>query len=232
MNELEVGPAGSKRLLVTLLLAVPLALAVGGAGGFWLGRRSSPGGEPPPVVEASAGANGAPVAPPPAPAVVAPPAAVVPPTLDALVPIRAPLAPAAAEAEGPGHSRREAETLHRRVQDELEAKGLLPGDLPPEARRLDDRIYAALRASDWNRAIDLTNQLGRAVAAIQIDRSFLDQKLKRLSARRAASPPGAEAGAGASAEIDALLEEATALAADGQYGSANRRINRIAALLR
>ncbi len=223
------------------LAASFLSLAVGLSVGLWLGRRSAPAPElapaPPPPVAVAA------LPPPPLP----PPASPAPPAAAALDARERELdlreravaareaaldrrgkAPAPARGDdSPPHTRREVEALHRRVLDDLETKGLLRDDLPPEARPLDDEIYAAMKAGDFERAGDLTVALGRAVAAVQVDEQFLDAKLKRLSSRRRderLSPDG-------SAQVDALLEEATSLAADGQYGSANRRINRIAALL-
>jgi hypothetical protein len=103
----------------------------------------------------------------------------------------------------------------------------LPADLPADAARLDDQIYAALRGGQYDRAIDLAERLGRAVAAVQVDRAFLDTKMRRVAGLRGHRSVAAET----ASQVDALLQEVTSLAADGQYGTANRRVNRIAALL-
>jgi hypothetical protein len=143
------------------------------------------------------------------------------------VPVAAPVAGPRARATQSVHSEQEAELGHRRVQNEMEAKGLLAADLPADAARLDDQVYAAMRAGEYDRAVDLTDQLGRAVAAVQVDGAFLDSKMRRVAALRTRKQVAAQA----ASEIDALLQEVTSLAADGQYGTANRRVNRIAALL-
>ena len=136
-------------------------------------------------------------------------------------------APVPASHAKPRHSQREAELQHRRVLDAMQAKGLLPGDLPPDVRSLNDDVYAALRLGDYDRSLDLSEELGRAVAQIQVDQPFLDAKMRRISKRvQKAAVPQATA-----VQVDALLQEVTSLAADGQFGSANRRMNRIAALL-
>jgi hypothetical protein len=137
-------------------------------------------------------------------------------------PLQAKPAPAAQ-----AHTQQEAEIAHRRVENEMEAKGLLPADLPADAARLDDQVYAAMHAGEYDRAVDLAERLGRAVAAVQLDQAFLDSKMRRIAGlrnqKKVAGPTAAE--------IDGLLQEVTSLAADGQYGTANRRVNRIAALL-
>jgi hypothetical protein len=125
------------------------------------------------------------------------------------------------------HTEQEAEIAHRRVQNEMEAKGLLPADLPADAARLDDQVYAAMHAGEYDRAVDLTERLGRAVAAVQLDQAFLDSKMRRVAGLRRQKKVPADT----ASEIDGLLQEVTSLAADGQYGTANRRVNRIAALL-
>jgi hypothetical protein len=132
-----------------------------------------------------------------------------------------------APASRAAHTAKEAELSHRRVLDDMDAKGLLPSDLPPDAARLDKQIYAAIRAGAYDRAVDLTAKLGRAVAAVEVDRTFLDAKMRRVAGLRSHKPVSADT----SSEIDLLLQEVTSLAADGEYGTANRRVNRIAALL-
>ncbi len=142
------------------------------------------------------------------------------------VPLVAPTAampPRAAQA----HTAQEAEIAHRRVLNEMEAKGLLPTDLPAEAARLDDQIYAALHGGEYDRALDLSERLGRAVAAVELDQAFLDSKMRRVAGLRSQKKVAPQT----ATEIDGLLQEVTSLAADGQYGTANRRVNRIAALL-
>jgi len=145
----------------------------------------------------------------------------------AAVPREAVLRPRPPRPAGPIRGRDEAELRHRRALDEMQAKGLLDSDLPPEAAGLDRQVYASLRAGDYDRAFDLSEALGRAIAAVEVDRRFLDEKLRRVAALRHKHQVDAQA----STEIDTLLQEATSLAADGQYGSANGRINRIAAML-
>ncbi|MHB8420128.1 MAG: hypothetical protein ACYDCL_18790 [Myxococcales bacterium] len=159
-------------------------------------------------------------------AATAAPAPAPPPAAPGPAPrAREPGAPA--QPPVPLHGRDEAELRHRRALDEMQSRGLLPTDLPPEAGALDRRIYGALQAGEWDRAFDLSEQLGRAIAAVEIDQRFLDAKLRRVAALRQRRKLGETAGT----EVDALLQEATSLAADGQYGSANGRINRIAAML-
>ena len=109
----------------------------------------------------------------------------------------------------------------------MQSRGLLEDDLPADARGLDRQIYTAIRRGEYDRAVDMCELLGRAVAAVRVDRAFLDGKLQRVGNLRSRRPMDPTS----SAQIDSLLAEVTALAADGDYGSANGRINRIAALL-
>ncbi len=131
---------------------------------------------------------------------------------------------ALALATAPLHTHEQAELRHRDALGQLQEKGLLMSDLPPEVASLDAAAAAALRAGEWDRAFALADELGRAVARLELDQRFLDAKLRRLGAQLGRKPLD-----GAAAEQ--LLREATSLAADGQYGSANARLNRLAAML-
>lgn len=94
------------------------------------------------------------------------------------------------------HTREEAEIAHRRIENEMEAKGLLSSDLPADAARLDDQVYAAMHAGEYDRAVNLAERLGRAVAAVQLDQAFLNSKMRRVAGLRShkqvAAPTAAE----------------------------------------
>jgi DNA repair exonuclease SbcCD ATPase subunit len=116
---------------------------------------------------------------------------------------------------------------HKKVLAELDARGILVSDLPPEAQPLNAEIYAARRQGDLARAADLLVNLSAVVAKFKVDQRFVEQKIGRLQGARAAanlSDPQRQ-------EVEKLLRDVTSSFSDGKYDQANRGLNRIAAIL-
>jgi len=119
------------------------------------------------------------------------------------------------------------EARHKKLLDDLAARGLLIADLPVEDQPLNADIWAARRQGDFARASDLLIELSRAVKQLQVDQRLVEQKMRRLQSQRAS----ARLSDAQRKEVESLLREVTASYSDGRYDEANRGLNRIAAVL-
>jgi len=119
------------------------------------------------------------------------------------------------------------EKRHRELLADLEARGILISDLPPEAQPLNADIFAARRAGDAARGSDLLAQLSKAVASLKINQRFVEQKMVRLQGARGT----AKLTDPQKKEVEKLLHDVTADFSDGRYQQANKGLNRIAVIL-
>ncbi len=119
------------------------------------------------------------------------------------------------------------EEKHKKLLADLDARGILISDLPPEDQPLNAEIFAARRQRDFARAMDLINDLSKAVARLRVDQRFVEAKITRLQgARGTARLSDAQRG-----EIEKLLKDVTSAFSDGRYEQANKGLNRIAVIL-
>jgi hypothetical protein len=119
------------------------------------------------------------------------------------------------------------EEKHKKLLAELDARGILISDLPPEDQPLNAEIFAARRQRDFARAMDLLNDLVKAVARLRVDQRFVEAKITRLQgARGTAKLSELQRG-----EVEKLLKDVTSAFSDGRYEQANKGLNRIAVIL-
>ena len=119
------------------------------------------------------------------------------------------------------------EEKHKKLLAELDARGILVSDLPAEDQPLNAEIFAARRQRDFARAMDLLNDLVKAVARLRVDQRFVEAKITRLQgARGTAKLSDTQRG-----EIEKLLKDVTSAFSDGRYDQANKGLNRIAVIL-
>jgi hypothetical protein len=119
------------------------------------------------------------------------------------------------------------EEKHKKLLAELDARGILVSDLPAEDQPLNAEIFAARRQRDFARAMDLLNDLVKAVARLRVDQRFVEAKITRLQgARGTARLSDTQRG-----EIEKLLKDVTSAFSDGRYDQANKGLNRIAVIL-
>lgn len=142
-------------------------------------------------------------------------------------------AAAPAAADGSDRTTREVpkapaiEARHRRLLEELDARGVLIADLQPEDQPLNAEIWSARKRGDFARAADLLVELSSATKRLKVDQRFVEQKMLRLQGQRGgARLPDRQRG-----EVERLLREVTSAYSDGRYESANKGLNRIAAIL-
>jgi len=137
--------------------------------------------------------------------------------------VQAPSAPG-----GGSYTRKDVEPVFNSALKAMSAKGILTADLPPGVDRLVTEIRHAVSKRDYSRAKYAADQLLATVRTMRIDRSFIGAKIGRLSAAIRRRPPS---GANQSM-VNKLFQEATANYGDGRFLDANRRLNKIYALLR
>jgi len=119
------------------------------------------------------------------------------------------------------------EEKHKKLLAELDARGILITDLPAEDQPLNAEIFAARRQRDFARAMDLLNDLTKAVARLRVDQRFVEAKITRLhGARGTVRLSDSQRG-----EIEKLLKDVTSAFSDGRYDQANKGLNRIAVIL-
>jgi hypothetical protein len=119
------------------------------------------------------------------------------------------------------------EQKHKKLLAELDTRGILISDLPAEEQPLNAEIFVARRQRDFARAMDLINDLNKAVAKLRVDQRFVEAKITRLQgARGTAKLSDSQRG-----EIEKLLRDVTSAFSDGHYEQANKGLNRIAVIL-
>jgi len=119
------------------------------------------------------------------------------------------------------------EEKHKKLLADLDARGILISDLPPEDQPLNAEIFAARRQRDFARAMDLLNDLTKAMAKLRVDQRFVEAKISRLQgARGTAKLSDTQRG-----EIEKLLKDVTSAFSDARYEQANKGLNRIAVIL-
>jgi hypothetical protein len=131
------------------------------------------------------------------------------------------------DAKGSSYTRRDVDPLLRRARSEMNRKGILPADLPSPAQGLEREATRAMKEGDFGRARFAASQLVATVSSMAIDRGFIQAKIGRLSA----AMKGVSLEAAKQKEVDDLFKGATADYGDGKFTSANRRLNRIYAII-
>jgi hypothetical protein len=119
------------------------------------------------------------------------------------------------------------EKKHKELLADLEGRGILISDLPPEYQPLNADVFVARRLGDAARAWDLLGQLSKAVARLKVDQRFVERKMVRLQGARTA----AKLNDAQKSEVEQLLRDVTSAFSDGHYDQANKGLNRIAVIL-
>ena len=140
---------------------------------------------------------------------------------------------AASPVELPSRSARDVpkpatvEARHKRLLSDIETRGILISDLPPEDQPINAEIYASRRQGDFARAWDLIGELSKVVARLKVDQRFVELKMLRLQSFRTA----AKLSDHQRSEVEKLLRDVTSSYSDGKYADANKGLNRIAVIL-
>ena len=109
-----------------------------------------------------------------------------------------------------------------RAKAAMAKKGLINSDLGAQAG-LEGEVLAAQQDSDWTRGYVLASQLAQTIDAIQINRPFIRAKYDRLQAK----VKGAKLDEATQATLTDGMKEVMQKYGDGDFVSANRRINQL-----
>ncbi len=117
-------------------------------------------------------------------------------------------------------------SMRREVMRKMEYRGLLPDDLPPTARELDQDARASLKSKDYSGAQDALLKLDKAVDAVIVNSAFVQGKMTRINRTYAST----KLDQGKSSQIQKLLSEFGELATDGRWDRANQKANQMVAI--
>lgn len=120
------------------------------------------------------------------------------------------------------YTRKEVDALVARAKAAMAKKGLINADLGAQAG-LEGEVLAAQQDSDWTRGYVLASQLAQTIDAIQINRPFIRAKYDRLQAK----VKGAKLDEATQATLTDGMKEVMQKYGDGDFVSANRRINQL-----
>lgn len=136
--------------------------------------------------------------------------------------------PSAGPRPEKGYTRKDVEPVYRNTLAMMRKKGILIADLPPGVDRLVTDTRHSVSRGDYAKAKYSVDQLLAAVRGIRIDRAFIGTKIARLSKVIRRSPLKG----GKKSQAQRLFREATTDYGDGRFSAANKKLNRIYALLR
>lgn len=120
------------------------------------------------------------------------------------------------------YTRKEVDALVARAKAAMAKKGLINADLGAQAG-LEGEVLKAQQDSDWTRGYVLASQLAQTIDAIQINRPFIRAKYDRLQAK----VKGAKLDEATQATLTDGMKEVMQKYGDGDFVSANRRINQL-----
>src|ERR1041384_2572212 len=132
-----------------------------------------------------------------------------------------------ARADGK-YGKADVQPLLARARATMSKKGVLVADLPAPAQGLEGESTRAMADGDWGKAYFAAAQLVAMVAAVKIDRAFIQAKTARLSSQVKASKLDETA----NQQLAGVLSDVMQKYNDGNFGAANQRLNQLAALLK
>jgi|GEM_PF-2795963 len=121
------------------------------------------------------------------------------------------------------HTRQEVESVFGKAKALMSDKGILVDDLNGGLRELYKDTGDGLKENDVGTAFVTATQLYKQIAAMTVDREFVQAKSARMSAvakRKSLSD-------GDTKQVSDLLASATELFVDGNYKGANKKLNSI-----
>jgi hypothetical protein len=133
-----------------------------------------------------------------------------------------------APAKGGTYTKKDVGDLVARAKAAMQKKGLLVGDLPGPAQQLESEASKAINDNDMGKAYFAAAQLASTVDSIQINRTFIQAKIARLQEQIKSSKQDAAT----TQQLSSILSDVIQKFGDGDFASANRRLNQLAGMLR
>jgi hypothetical protein len=129
--------------------------------------------------------------------------------------------------KGGSYSRKDVDPLLREARAMMQSKGILITDLGP-AVGLEGESTKAMAEGDWGRAYLAAAQLAQTVKAIKVDRGFVQAKYNRLHARVL----GGKQDEATSKQLTEGMTDVMQKFGDGDFLSANRKLNQLSGLVK
>jgi hypothetical protein len=126
------------------------------------------------------------------------------------------------------YTKKDVSDLVARAKAAMQKKGLLVGDLPGPAQQLESEAGKALNDNDMSKAYFAAAQLASTVDSIQINRTFIQAKIARLQDQI----KSAKQDAATTQQLSSILSDVISKFGDGDFVSANKRLNQLAGMLR
>jgi myosin heavy subunit len=130
-------------------------------------------------------------------------------------------------AKGGNYTKKDVSDLVARAKAAMQKKGLLVGDLPGPAQQLESEAGKALNDNDMSKAYFAAAQLASTVDSIQINRTFIQAKIARLQDQIKSSKQDAAT----TQQLSSILSDVISKFGDGDFASANKRLNQLAGML-
>jgi hypothetical protein len=131
------------------------------------------------------------------------------------------------DAKGSKYNKRDVEPVLRKARELMAKKGIFAPDLPAPAQGLEREATQSMASGDYGAAYLAARTLSSTVESMKIDRAFIAAKIGRLSQRM----KGVKLEDAKQKQVDQLFAEATSRYGDGDFGSANRKLNQIYAMI-
>lgn len=128
-----------------------------------------------------------------------------------------------ADPKGTKYSKRDVESALKKAREAMSKRGILSSDLPAQAAGLEKEATKEMADGEYGPARFAAQQLLATVEAMKVDRTFISQKISRLSKKMS----GRTLDEKVQKEVDDLFRDATAKYGDGDYMAANRKLNQI-----
>lgn len=131
-------------------------------------------------------------------------------------------------AKGGNYAKKDVSDLIAKAKAGMAKKGLLVSDLPGPAQGLEAEAGKALNDNDMSKAYFAAAQLASTIDSIQINRPFLQAKMARVQAQiRSRKPSDAT-----NQQLTGILSEVIQKFGDGDFASANRKLNQLVGMLK
>ena len=131
-------------------------------------------------------------------------------------------------AKNGNYAKKDVSDLIARAKAGMAKKGLLVTDLPGPAQGLEAEAGKALNENDMSKAYFAAAQLASTVDSIQINRPFIQAKMARVQSQIRTSKPDEAT----NQQLSGILSEVIQKFGDGDFSSANRRLNQLVAMLK
>jgi hypothetical protein len=131
-------------------------------------------------------------------------------------------------SKGGNYTKKDVSDLVARAKAAMQKKGLLVGDLPGPAQQLESEAGKALNDNDMSKAYFAAAQFASTVDSIQINRTFIQAKIARLQDQIKSSKQDAAT----TQQLSSILSDVISKFGDGDFPSANKRLNQLAGMLR